>query len=803
MPTRSFAVLAAASLFALPACSHGDLDLAEPGDPMAAAGIGAATSALGLYIPNPQGNLSIVTPPESAWVPKRDPGAWRTIDALSGLAHAHQGDSLEISVSAELETPNSDVFFRALVDGKVAAPTDTLFEPTDAGTWDGVRSFRFVQTDLKEGPHVVEVQWLGGGDGPRIRDRTLSLNTASPISGEARLVVVAGKSGPSIPVEETLWTDIPDLTGQIESVAKGDLRIAFSAEAEAATGTLLVRAVVDSQPTEPVRFTSDAAGLEMSSRSFVFRAPDVPIGWHDVRMQFAVASGNHKAFLGDRTMTLYAAPFSGPGGGMSTAEGSASAPVTPTEKWQPLPDTTTQFETVDPSSVTELAVSMEAKAAPGRLFTRVLVDGQPVQPGDVTMVQNVDAWGAYEFTFQLKNVPTGKHIAVIETMTDPGTNATIGLRTLTATTKRRDGADFAQPFRGHIRTMQPREIVYEHIVICFNPMRWSDTYGATPSPDYAELANTFLGWDNGPSVAGWLMENSDMRVRPGGHHFLGCYNAPEDHQGEWYWNNQAWDLMHFEALLEADKWFDFHPFDKNGDGHLTRDEAIVSIVKPQWGDADGQADHAQPVFTNDGAPITIHYTDIYWTVRPTMPYRRTRNVGATVHELSHELLGARDADEAGFNLLDLTVMGWWSTATHIDPAHKLFSGHVLPQVVEIGAWSTNDVQLAAIANHQDLLVVYDNSKVDEYFLIENRWPDQSSYDRMLGTAQSNHGVIVWRVVRDWSAGWWGQGLNRPIGILRNAGEEVELEWNDGSKANITVQALETSPKEHMMVKLIK
>ena len=116
------------------------------------------------------------------------------------------------------------------------------------------------------------------------------------------------------------------------------------------------------------------------------------------------------------------------------------------------------------------------------------------------------------------------------------------------------------------------------------------------------------------------------------------------------------------------------------------------------------------------------------------------------HEIGHEILGARDAYESPFPNTPLTIMAEYGFATHIDPAHKLFSGHVLPEVVEIGSWATNDVQLAAIEKHHDLLVVYDNSRVDEFFLIENRWVDKSNHDELLDTRG--------RSAAAWSCGAW-------------------------------------------------
>jgi M6 family metalloprotease-like protein len=803
MRTHALALLAAAGLSALPACSDGDPDVDGTDDFDALPSTAEAESALGLYATNPQGNLSIVTPPESPWVGNPRDNGWNTIDALSGLAHAHDGDSLEIVVSAEIQA-TSNVWLRALVDGKEALPSDTLFEWADTGTWDGVRSFRFVQEKLEAGPHIVEIQWLGDAKGVQIRDRTLSLNTAARSAGDARLAVVAAKSGPSIPVTSTTWKDIPDLTTQLESATDGDMRIAFSGEAEASSGTMLVRAIVDGKPTDAVRFTSDASGLEMSSRSFVFRAPALKAGWHDVRMQWAVAGSGQKAWLGDRTMTVYSAPGYGIGGGLATAGESSKAPVTPSPKWAPVPGTAVDFATADASSVVELAVSMEAKAAPGRLFTRVLVDGAPVKPSDVTMVQNVNAWGAYEFTFQLKNLPAGKHWAQVEAMVDSGTTASIGTRTLTVTSKRRDGADFAQPFRGTQRTLQPRDQVYENIVICLNPHRVDPVHGEAPAPDYAELANNLLGWDNGPNLFMWFWENSDARVRGGGHHFLGCYDAPPAHQGDFYWNTaNGFKIMHEDALTLADQDIDFHAFDDNGDGNLTPDEAVVTVIKPQWGTF-GQAGNSVTVNLDDGPAMNIRYTDIYWQMNPSTTLRRFANVGIMAHEISHEILGARDAYESPFPNTPLTIMAEYGFATHIDPAHKLFSGHVLPEVVEIGSWATNDVQLAAIEKHHDLLVVYDNSRVDEFFLIENRWVDKSNHDSLLDYQGAERGgVVVWRVVRDWTQSWWAYSYNTPLASLHDAGDFIDLSWQDGTDAHIRVLAHEDSPKEVTWLKLIK
>lgn len=73
----------------------------------------------------------------------------------SGVASS-EGDNLEITVSAEMYQPGGSVWFRALVDGEVAEPSDVVFK---SGTveFDGVRTFTFVKRAVKAGQHIVEI----------------------------------------------------------------------------------------------------------------------------------------------------------------------------------------------------------------------------------------------------------------------------------------------------------------------------------------------------------------------------------------------------------------------------------------------------------------------------------------------------------------------------------------------------------------------------------------------------------------------------------------------------------------------
>jgi hypothetical protein len=101
------------------------------------------------------GSLSIVSPPEAA--PR---GArlhvWHAVPGLSTGIASSVGDNLAITVSAEMYQQGGSVWFRALVDGVPAEPSDVVFK-TGAVKFDGVRSFTFVKRGVTAGQHLVEI----------------------------------------------------------------------------------------------------------------------------------------------------------------------------------------------------------------------------------------------------------------------------------------------------------------------------------------------------------------------------------------------------------------------------------------------------------------------------------------------------------------------------------------------------------------------------------------------------------------------------------------------------------------------
>jgi len=179
--------------------------------------------------------------------------------------------------------PGGAVWFRALVDGAVAQPSDVQFK-AGSENFDGVRSFTFVQPNVSAGQHLVEIQWLTGSQAS-IRDRTLSVFSASATTGRNRLAVVAAPSGPDIVNSTPGYQDIPGLTTSITTAAPNPLAIIFSAEGDADSGTMMIRALVDGSSTGEMIFAQAGNGGRQGTRSLIFTGPALPAGPHTVKLQ--------------------------------------------------------------------------------------------------------------------------------------------------------------------------------------------------------------------------------------------------------------------------------------------------------------------------------------------------------------------------------------------------------------------------------------------------------------------------------------------------------------------------------------
>ncbi len=375
--------------------------------------------------------------------------------------------------------------------------------------------------------------------------------------------------------------------------------------------------------------------------------------------------------------------------------------------------------------------------------------------------------------------------------------------------KQSRGVDFTQPYF----SLKQRNGKFPLLVICFDPMRPGEI-----RPSEAQIINQHRGDDNKANVKSWYKENTGGKYGPDPIAFLGCsdnnwFEAPPGRQGNWYWDNQAWELMWQDAIKAADPYFDFHQYDRNGDNHITGDELAVNIVRPQnstWGF------HRNTSVAVDGVstPMSIDVLDVYFSANNA---NRDVNVGLIAHEAAHGALGATDMYSSYTTRADVySLMDSHFNATHFDPFHKLKSGFLKPDTVEINQWQTQTVSLGSVETKRKAIILYHSTKkTQEYFILENRWGGSSSspnYDFYLPA----HGIAVWHIVEDMAlanqfppnpgggVGYWDWGRQgiRFLGVLSNGGPSKELKWADGSSSKIKVKA-KTEPAEYVNVEIRK
>jgi M6 family metalloprotease-like protein len=725
------------------------------------------------YVAQPNYNYSslcMVAPPEAAPVKGRL-NRWAAVDGLATAVMCRAGDNLEITVSAEIYQATGSVWMRAVVDGIVAQPSDVQFK-TGNLEFDGVRSFTFVQPNMSKGQHLVEIQ-MNSGSEFSIRDRVLT------VSSIGNLTAVAA-SGPPIPCPAQ-FQDIPGLSTTVPGEVHHALAIIFSAEAWANSGRMEVRALVGDTVVGEVIFAEAGNPERRGTRSFTFVTPslDLPAGSR-IRMQWRCGSGS--ATIGDRTISVSPSLSSTSTSLMFAVNPSAAVSLTQTE-WVDLFEPAT-FETTFNLNNVLINASTEVLANPGRVFLRVLVDGQPASPSDITLIQGGSKWRATGHTFVLKNVGYGRHEVRVQARVDPHTTAKYRRRTLRISWGIRYAPDFVQPFL----RMSPVIKRIRLLVIGFDPVR-----PGHPRPSFAQIRKTFEGDQSHTPEANlrqWLIENSAGNVTLSEVRYVGCQDgqwfvAPPERQGNWYWDNLAFEQMWKDALAAADAEVDFHSFDIDKNNRLSSDELVVAIVRPQavpYGTVRGTD------ATLDGAaiPLNVPVLDLYLSSNPQ--YHRW-GVGLVAHEFTHHVLGTLDLYNGcpAISPGPYSIMDRHDLATHLDPFEKMKNGLVRPyaeNVNELGNESTWD--LPAIEYGQEVLLLHEPSRAArEYFLIENRYPGDigaRNYDDPLG----NGAIVVWQIFEDLQLVHTStpcQGDPRFIrkrAVLSAPTDTFDLTWSDGS-----------------------
>lgn len=763
-------------------------DFVDPGSGT----IGPAPSAA-LAVPDatPHGSMTVVTPnPQQIALSKRN--VWAPVPGISTVVRSRAGDNLAITASLEVLGSNTYTYVRAVVDGVPAQPGSVSFK--DPESFDGVRSFTFVVPGVTEGQHVVTLEAHTGNVVTEFRGRTMTVRSASPTTGSTRLAVAAGAEGNPVSMFGS-WTTIPGLTASITTDATRNFVIHFSGDVYT-TGRFFVRAVLDGAVLQDALFATNNA--HSGARSYSFVANNVAPGAHSVRIE-GYGEGS-PALVYARTMAVSAAPTSFDGG--SGAVATERAAVSYGSAWTTV--TEHAFITTLPNNSLAITVGGHVYGS-GRLSARVLLNDVVVGAGPVTLGESRNAWRGTAYTFVATNVPLGLHRLTFQ-VSSQGTSY-LADYFLTNEYRARAATDLMKPYL----SMSPRHQRPAALVICFDPMR-----PAHAPPARAYLGEMIEGAGASLSVPAWLGENGGDLTRFSSVRWSGCEDgawhvADPAKQGDYYWNNNAFEEMWRDALRKADPGVDFHAYDVDADGRITPDELVVMIVRPQTS-AYGTI-RSTTLGLDGGSSLTVTLADLYLGADPG---RRRLNVGLTAHELSHAMLGALDLHSCASTTRPGTasIMDNHVEATLLDPLHRLKFGYAVPSMVDIPSSATmSGVVLPAAALSRQLVLLTDRARGDrEYFVLDYRRANAGAgaHDNLVPQ------VIVWHIIEDWSlasafpppnGAACGPDRNS-VRVLRRmtaANDSIDLAWADGTPARMRV-ALRTTPMstaESVTLDLIK
>jgi M6 family metalloprotease-like protein len=736
------------------------------------------------------GNLSVVSVPEAQEIKVRG-SQWITIPGLATGVGSVEGDHLEISVSIEIAQPGGTTWIRALIDGIAAEPNDVAFK-TGSVQSDGVRSFTFVQHNMKSGQHLVEIQMLTSAN-TTVKDRVLTVHSGSPLQGWDRVVTRAAVSGPAIKGISG-YTDIPGMKAYISVETLSTMAIVFSAEATMPKGMMQVRALVNGAIIGEVNWLESGIASRGGTRSYTFVVPDISAVDNEIEVKLQWRGIGAHPSMGDRTMTISAmrSDF------QKVRAISPSSPVVMKQAgWFTLADNI-DFESTYTISNVAITVSSEVMSTKGIVILRATLDGEDVHPSNIYLIEGGSKWRVASHTFIVKNVPAGRHRVKVMFGVGPNTEAKYRRSTVRVMWKQRRGPDFVQPFMGSIRQMQPHVRNQRLLVIGFDPMR-----PGHPRPSFQQIRGTIEGFGSNSDIANlrdWVLENSGGVVRISEIRYVGCcdndwYVAKPSRQGNWYWDNLAWDQMRKDALTLADADVDFHAYNTDNNNSIEADEVIVVLVVPQNGPTGTWRSETAQL---DGKPHALEIYDIMHMYLSSDPEKHRIGVGVAAHEFAHcfgafDLYGVCESVSPGL----LSIMDSAGEATHLDPFHKMKNGWVHPRTIDLLNLTASEITLHAVELYHGVLLVHDAAHVaKEYFMIEYRYPGSPGNENYDAPIEKPI-VVIWQIFEDVNlvqTSYRCPGdvrFIRKYSAIQSVGDMVPLSWSDNTDTNvwITVTAI--------------
>ena len=259
------------------------------------------------------------------------------------------------------------------------------------------------------------------------------------------------------------------------------------------------------------------------------------------------------------------------------------------------------------------------------------------------------------------------------------------------------------------------------------------------NPDYPPSYFTDLIFGDDPSVNGYFKEvsyNSYSFTNAG---VFGWFMDSQTTEHYFVDNNYTMLAAAVEAAINAG--VQFENYDTNSDNEITREELIIQMVfaahPPRnlpwvWSTRPDQYS-SEGVFTPGGLEIDT------WAVRG----EEYGSISLFAHELCHAALALPDLynDDFGGDPSEVfTLMAFIPNnyTPHLSPWAKIHLGWIDPIIVaENGLYPIPSVETNPIA-----YVLFDPTHgVDEYFIVENRWPITSIYENGL----RDQGLAIWHI----------------------------------------------------------
>ncbi|MBE0595946.1 MAG: M6 family metalloprotease domain-containing protein [Desulfuromonadales bacterium] len=218
-------------------------------------------------------------------------------------------------------------------------------------------------------------------------------------------------------------------------------------------------------------------------------------------------------------------------------------------------------------------------------------------------------------------------------------------------------------------------------------------------------------------------------------------------------------LIARNALIAADPFINFAPFDRDGNGYLSGEELNIVVIVAGYEASYGIGSPSvwahwwtlDSALILDGKGLATPGFGGY-VQAGELHGDHQATIGVIAHELGHNLglpdMYDYDGSSFGVGVHSLMASGCWgytsgnwlgSSPTHLDPWSKVRKGFVTP----ITAATAGDYLLDSIATGSYDVLKVPTPDPSQYFLFENR--QLAGFDQALATWGVNGGVAIWHI----------------------------------------------------------